>query len=158
LDLTGVDPCSYDVLTQQQLHQLAYDLGYQRKPGPGTVGFDNGRSCGYSSSTPPDQPSRNIGSIVVISTSAGAEIWLTDPNRQGSGKRARRTTIAGFPALVMPHPRFVDNCAAVVDLHEGQYLMVESTPDGFDDTKVEPYCAEAERVAGMAVQTLSARR
>src|SRR5262245_48991484 len=48
LSLTGVDPCN-DVLTRSQLHELAYDLGYERAPYLGEVSVDNGRTCTYSS-------------------------------------------------------------------------------------------------------------
>jgi len=157
LDLSRVDPCM-DVLTKPQLRQLAYDLGYQREPQPNTSAIDNARNCTYSSSAPPDQPSRDIGSLIAISLSAGAETWLTDPTRGGSAERARSATIEGFPALVMPHPRIVDNCAVVVDVHDGQYFLVASSPSGgAEGASPEPFCAEAQRVAEMVIQTLSAR-
>lgn len=160
LDLAGVDPC-VDVLTPDQLRQLAYDLGYQRAPRPGTDDIDHGPTCTYSSSRAPDQPSRNIGSLVIISTAAGAQIWLTDPARSSSAALARPTTIAGFPALVVPHPhpRFVDNCSVVLDVADGQYLAISSTSSGGGKgTSPDPYCAEAQRVAEMAIHTLSSRR
>lgn len=157
LDLAGVDPCK-DVLTDNQLHDLAYDLGYQRAPIAGTSAIDNVPICGYSSESPPDQPSRDIGSLIGISLSAGAEVWLTDPARKSSADLARQANIAGFPALVLPHPRIVDNCTAVVDVHEGQYLRVDSSSSGsVKGTSPEPYCAEAQRVAAMVIQTLDAR-
>jgi Protein of unknown function (DUF3558) len=158
MDLTSVDPCK-DVLTQDQLRQLAYDLGYQRAPGPGHVVTDNGRTCTYSSSRPTDQPSRDIGSLVIVSTSAGAEVWLTDPGRKSSADLARMTTVAGFPALVLPNPSFVANCAVAVDVNDGQYLGVQSRPSGgAEGTSPDPYCAEAQHVAELIVQNLLARK
>jgi hypothetical protein len=147
------------VLTQVQLRQLVYDLGYQQRPQPGHVVTDNGRTCTYSSSLATDQPSRNIGSLVIISTSAGAEVWLTDPSRKRNADLARKTTIAGFPALILPNTTFVDYCGVAVDVHDGQYLEVESSPSGgAKGTSPDPYCAEAARVAEMAIQTLSGGR
>lgn len=157
IDLTNVDPCR-DVLTRDQLHQLAYDLGYQRAPQPDTSRIDDARTCVYSSSTPLDQPSRDIGSLVAISTSAGAEIWLSDSRRNRTNP-ARQTTVDGFPGLIMPHPRIVDNCAVVIDVHDGQYLEVESSPSGgVKGTSPDPYCAEAQRVGEMVLQNLSGRK
>jgi hypothetical protein len=64
-----------------------------------------------------------------------------------------------FPALVLPNPSFVDNCAVVVDVHDGQYLEVDSSPSGgAKGSSPDPYCTEAQRVAGLAIQTLSTRR
>jgi hypothetical protein len=155
--LTGVDPCS-DVLTVKQLHLLAYDLGYQRRPQPGTSGVHGGPDCSYSSSLPPDQASRDIGVLISISTSEGAEAWLIDPARKSSADLARHATVAGFPALVLPNPKFVDNCAVVVDVHDGQYLEVAGNPSGgAKGSSPEPYCAEAQRVAELVIATLSAR-
>jgi hypothetical protein len=157
LDLSGVDPCT-DVLTDNQLHELAYDLGYQRAPIPNTSAIDNARTCGYSSESPPDQASRDIGSLVAISLSAGAEAWLTDPARKTSADRARQAKVGEFPALVLPNPQVVDNCTVVVDVHERQYFRVDSSSSGsVKGTSPEPYCTEAQRVAGMIIQTLSAR-
>jgi hypothetical protein len=89
----------------------------------------------------------------------GAEVWLTDPDRKRNANLARKTTISAFPALVLPHPSIVDNCAVVVDVHDGQYLEVDSSPSGgAKGTSPDPYCAEAQRVAEMAIQTLSGGR
>jgi hypothetical protein len=158
LDITGVNPCT-DVLTVDQLHQLAYDLGYQRSPITGKSDINGGPTCAYGSMDPPDQPSRKIGSLIGISTSEGADAWLTDPRRETSADLHRMATVAGFPALILPHPRFVDNCAVVVDVHAGQYLQVSSRPaGGADGTSPEPYCTEAQRISGIIVQNLLARR
>lgn len=156
VDLTGVDPCK-DVLTFAQLHQLAYDLGYERPPIADQVYTDNGRTCTYSSSRPTDQPSRDIGSLIDISTSAGAEIWITE--KQSRARTIRQTTVVQFPALVIPHPNFKDVCAVIVDVHDGQYLDVQASPSGKGGgTSPDPYCAEAQRVAEMVMQNLLARR
>jgi hypothetical protein len=157
LDLTGIDPCA-DVLTRDQLHQLAYDLGYLDKPIESKSDIHGGATCAYASNSPPDQRRRDIGSLVGISTSEGADAWLTDPRRKTSADRRRPVTVAGFPALVLPHPSIVDNCGVVVDVHDGQYLEVDSSSSGARGTSPEPYCAEAQRVAEMVIQNLSARR
>jgi Protein of unknown function (DUF3558) len=157
LDLTGVDPCK-DVLTRDQLRRLVYDLGYLDKPIATRSVINGGPACTYASQFPPDQPSRGIGSLVVISTSEGAEVWLTEA-RKPSPDKYRLTSIVGFPALVMPHPVLLDDCAVVVDVHAGQYLQVNSNPTHRQvNGPAEPYCAEAQRVAGMVMETLLARR
>jgi hypothetical protein len=158
LDLTYVNPCT-DVLTMDQLHQLAYDLGYQRQPILGKSDIHGGPSCLFSSTDPPDQPSRDLASLVLISTSEGAEVWLTDPRRKPPPDKYRLVTVMGYPALVLPHPFIVDNCDLVVDVHKGQYLEVDSSPGtSKSGTSPDPYCAEAQKVAGMIIQNLSARK
>jgi hypothetical protein len=158
LDISNVDPCT-DVLTGDQLHQLAYDLGYQRSPIAGKSGINGGPTCTYGSTSPFDQPSRQIGSQIGVSTSEGAEAWLTDPSRKAAADLHRSATIAGFPALVLPHPDVTDFCAVVVDVHEGQYLQISSSPEGgVEDTSPDPYCSEAQRVSGIVLQNLMARR
>jgi hypothetical protein len=156
LDLTGVDPCK-DLLTDKQLRELVYDLGYERSPRPSTSDIHDGPGCSFSSSRPRDQQTRDIGSLVGVSVTEGAEAWLTDPARKPD-KPPEIVDIEGFSALVLPHPKLPDNCMVVVDTAESQYLEVSSSPDTGEGTSVEPYCAEAERVAGMAIQTLSASR
>lgn len=157
LDISGVNPCT-DVLTRDQLHKLVYDLGYLDKPIPTKSLIHGGPVCGYASSNPPDQPSRDLGSLVIISRSEGAEIWLTDPQRKRPPDKYRLTTIAGFPALVLPNPVIVTNCAIVVDVHDGQYLQVDSSANDGKGTSSDPFCAEAQRVAGMVMENLLARR
>jgi len=108
---------------------------------------------------PFDQPSRKIGSLISISTSEGAEAWLTDPRRKTSADLHRKASVAGFPALILPHPSFVDDCAVVVDVHDGQYLEVDSSPGGdAEGTSPDPYCSEAGRVSGIVLRNLSARK
>ncbi|WP_233161018.1 DUF3558 domain-containing protein [Actinophytocola xanthii] len=157
LDLTGVDPCT-DLLTDAQLRELVYDVGYQSRPGRSTSGIHGGPGCTFSSSTPLGREGRNISVLFNVATTEGAEVWLTDPARYASARLARPATVEGFPALVVPHPRFVDSCMAVVDTADDQYLLVASEPDHTNDTSSDRYCAEAERVATMAIQTLSATR
>lgn len=158
LDISNVNPCT-DVLTGDQLHQLAYDLGYQRSPIAGKSDIHGGPTCAYGSMRPFDQPSRKIGSLIGVSTSEGAEAWLTDPHRQAAADLHRLVTVAGFPALVLPHPDIADFCAIVVDVHAGQYLEIGSSPDGgAEDTTPDPYCSEAQRVSGIVLQNLMARR
>ncbi|HEV8555588.1 MAG TPA: DUF3558 domain-containing protein [Actinophytocola sp.] len=158
LNISDVNPCT-DVLTSDQLHQLAYDLGYQSSPIAGKSDINGGPTCTYGSMSPFDQPSRKIGSVIGVSTSEGAEAWLTDPHRKAAADLHRLATVAGFPALVLPHPDVADFCAVVVDVHDGQYLQISSTPDGgAKDTKPDLYCSEAQRVSGIVLQNLMARR
>jgi Protein of unknown function (DUF3558) len=158
LDISDVNPCT-DVLTRDQLHQLAYDLGYQRSPIAGKSAISGGPTCTYGSASPFDQPSRKIGSVIGVSTSEGAEAWLTDPHRKAAADLHRLAMIAGFPALVLPHPDIADFCAVVVDVHDGQYLEIYSSPDGGEEgTSPDPYCSEAQRVSGIVLQNLMARR
>jgi uncharacterized protein DUF3558 len=156
LDLSGLDPCT-DLFTDQQLRELEYDRGYARPPDAGVSGIHGGPDCVFGSTGLSGGPNRNIGALVGVSTSEGALAWVTDPARTPAA-RPDVVTIEGFFALVLPHPLLSDNCMVVVDTGEGQYLAVSSKPDSGEDTKVVPYCAEAERVAGMAIQTISASR
>lgn len=156
LDLTGVDPCK-DLFTNQQLRELDYDLGFARPPLPGTSSVHGGEDCTYASNGGAGGSSRNIGTLVGISTTEGALAWVTDPAREPD-TRPEVVDIQGFSALVLPNPMLPDNCLIVVDTAENQYLEVSSSPGGGEDDEVEPYCAEAERVAGMAIQTVSAGR
>lgn len=156
LDLTGVDPCA-DLLTDQQLRELDYDRGYARPPAPSTSAIHGGPNCTFGSSGLSGGDSRNIGSLVGISVTEGALSWITDRTRTPD-QRPDVVTVNGFFALVLPHPMLPDNCKVVVDTAKNQYLEVASSPDSGEDTTFDPYCAEAERVAGMALQTISASR
>lgn len=156
LDLTGVDPCK-DLFTEQQLRELAYDLGYARPPRPDHSDIHGGPDCTYASNGGSGGTDRNIRSLVGISTTEGALAWVTDPAR-APARRPEVVTVDGFSALVLPHPKLADNCKVVVDTAEGQYLEVSSGQATGEGSAPEPFCAEAERVAGMAVQTISASR
>lgn len=156
VDLSGVDPCA-DLLTGEQLGELEYDRGYARPPGADHSDIHGGPNCTFGSTGLSGGPDRNMASLVGVSTSEGALAWITDPSRTPDTP-PDVITIEGFSALVLPHPRFPDNCLIVVDTFEGQYLEVESSPDAGDDTELAPYCAEAERVVGMALQTITASR
>jgi hypothetical protein len=154
LDLTDVDPCA-DMLTEQQLRELDYDLGYARPPLPGNSDIHAGPDCTYASNGGAGGSHRNIKTLIGISTDEGALAWITDPAREPDS-RPEVVVIDGFHALVLPHPLLPDSCLIVVDTAEGQYIEVSSSPAGGEDDSVEPYCTEAERVAGMAIRTLSA--
>jgi hypothetical protein len=156
LDLTGVDPCA-DLLTDQQLRELDYDLGFALPPGPDHSDFHGGPNCTFGSTGLAGGTSRNMASLVGISTTEGALTWVTDPTR-ALDERPDVITVDGFSALVLPHPRLPDNCKVVVDTADGQYLEVSSSADTGEGASMAPYCDEAERVAGMAIQTISASR
>ncbi|HEX2130896.1 MAG TPA: DUF3558 domain-containing protein [Actinophytocola sp.] len=157
LDLTGVDPCT-DVLTDAQLRELVYDIGYESAPVPTESDIVRGPICKFGSSTPIHETGRDLSTLIIISLSEGAQAWLTDPRRASSAELSRQTSVEGFPALVLPHPRFGDHCTVVVDTADGQYLAASSTPDAGNDTSYDRYCTEAERVAAMGIRTLSASR
>lgn len=156
LDLTGVDPCA-DLLTEQQLRELDYDLGFVRPPLPGNSDIHGGPDCTYASNGGAGGSYRNIKTLIGISTDEGALAWVTDPAREPDS-RPEVVDIEGFHALVLPHPLLPDSCLVVVDTAEDQYIEVSSSPAGGENNSVEPYCTEAERVAGMAVQTISESR
>jgi uncharacterized protein DUF3558 len=155
LDLTGVQPCT-DLLTDQQLRELDYDRGYLRPPSADHSDFHGGPDCLFGSTSLTGGPNRNMSSLVGISTTEGALAWVTDPVRAPKD-RPEVVTVEGFSALVLPHPRLAGNCLVVVDTAQGQYLEVDSGPD-VGEGPYDPYCAEAARVAGMAIQTLTASR
>ncbi|MGB3439467.1 MAG: DUF3558 domain-containing protein [Actinophytocola sp.] len=153
LDLSGVDPCT-DLLTIQQLRELRYDLGYARPPLADHSDIHGGVDCTFSSTGSAGGVGRNLRVLVGISTTEGALTWVTDPNRTPE-TRPDVVTVDRYSALVLPHPLLPDNCLIVVDTAEGQYLEVWVSPALGEDESVDPYCAEAARVAGMAIQTIS---
>lgn len=156
LDLAGVDPCA-DLLTERQLRDLNYDLGYARPPTPGRDDIHGGASCVFASNGGSGGVNRNVGTLITISTTEGALAWVNDPAREPSS-RPEVASVEGFYALVLPHPKVPDDCLIVVDTANGQYLDVSSGASSGNGTGVETYCAEAERVAGFAIQTISASR
>jgi hypothetical protein len=154
LDLGGLNPCT-DLLTDEQLRELDYDRGYARPPSAGISDIHGGPDCVFGSTGLSGGPDRNMASLVSVSTSEGALAWVTDPARTPD-HRPDVVTIEGFSALVLPHPLFPDHCLVIVDTAEGQSLDVMSSPDSGENTELAPYCAEAEQVAGMAIQTVTA--
>ncbi|MFC4857968.1 DUF3558 domain-containing protein [Actinophytocola glycyrrhizae] len=156
LDLADVDPCS-ELLTERQLRELRYDLGYARPPLADHSDIHGGADCTFSSTGGAGGVDRNIRTLVGISTTEGALTWVTDPNRAPE-TRPEVVTVDRYSALVLPHPLLPDNCLVVVDTAEGQYLEVWVSPAVGDGVGPGPYCSEAERVAGMAIQTVSASR
>lgn len=153
LDLTGVDPCA-NLLTTAQLRDLAYDLGYARPPAPGHDTIHGGPTCAFASNGGSGGLNRNVDTLITISTSEGALAWVTDPRRR-PGDRPDVVEVEGFHALVLPNPLIPDECLTVVDTAEGQYLDVTSGASDGKGANVEPYCIEAEHVAGMAIRTVS---
>lgn len=156
LNLTGVDPC-VDLLTNRQLRELDYDLGFARPPKPDHSDIHGGPDCTFASNGGDGGPSRNVLTLVGISTTEGALAWVDDPARTPD-RRPEVVQVDGFSAIVLPHPKLPDNCKIVVDTAEGQYLEVSSGQGTGEGTGAEVFCAEAERVAGMAIQTISASR
>lgn len=158
LDLSDVDPCA-DVLTEQQLWDLDYDLGLLRPPRPSRSNIHGGPECTFASNggAGAGVTNRNVSSQVGISTTEGASAWLTDPAREPR-ERPEVVNVQGFSALVLPNPKFPDDCLVVVDTAEGQYLGVSSGESSGSADDPAPYCQEAERVAGFAIQTVEGRR
>lgn len=156
LDLADVDPCA-ELLTNQQLRDLNYDLGYARPPTPGRDDIHGGRSCVFASNGGSGGVDRNVGTLVTISTTEGALAWVNDPARTPA-RRPEVAGIEGFYALVLPNPKLPNNCLIVVDTAKGQYLDVSSGASTGKGPGPEPYCEEAKRVAGMAIQTISTSR
>jgi hypothetical protein len=156
LDLAGVDPCA-DLLTNQQLRELNYDLGYARPPLPGHSLVHGGPDCTFSSNGGSGGVNRKISTQVSIATTEGALMWVTDPAREPDARPAV-VGIQGFHALVLPHPDLPDNCMIVVDTAEGQYLEVSSTSADGSGKSAEPYCEEGKLVADLAIRTISASR
>lgn len=156
LDLAGVDPCA-DLLTEQQLRDLNYDLGYAHPPSPDHSDIHGGPVCAFGSTGGTGGPNRDMVTLVGISTSEGALAWVTDPGRVPDA-RPEVVTVQGFSALVLPHPKFVGDCKLVVDTADGQYLEATSSSPAGRGTTTQPYCDEAARVAGLAIQTISKSR
>lgn len=156
LDLRDVDPCT-DLLTDRQLRDLRYDLGYARPPLPDNSDIHGGPDCTFSSTGSAGGDDRNVVTLVGISTTEGALTWVTDPARVPE-TRPDVVAVDRYSALVLPNPRLPDDCLVVVDTAEGQYLEVSAGPAVGEHPSPDPYCAEAERVADMAIQTISANR
>jgi hypothetical protein len=156
IDLSDVDPCT-DLLTDRQLRDLRYDLGYARPPLPDHSDIHGGPDCTFSSTGGAGGADRNILTLLGISTSEGALTWVTDPLRAPDTK-PEVVPVDRFSALVMPHPVLPDSCLVVVDTADDQYLEVWVSPAVGEAPSADAYCAEAERVAGMAIQTVSKTR
>jgi hypothetical protein len=151
LDLAGVDPCT-SLLTDRQLRDLDYDLGYARPPKAGRSKVHNGSTCTFSSSELSGGAHRNRLTLVGISTTEGALATVTGPTLPTV------VAVQEFSALVLPNPILSDSCLVVVDTADGQYLDVSSGPVRAEDTDQSAYCEEAERVARMAIQTIVSSR
>ena len=156
LDLRDVDPCR-DLLTDRQLRELRYDLGYARAPLPDHSDIHGGRDCTFSSTGGAGGVDRNMATLVGIATTEDARTWVADPAR-APATRPDVVPVDRFSALVLPHPKFPDDCLVVVDTGPRQYLEVSVSPAMGEEPAVDPYCAEARRVATMAIQTVSATR
>jgi hypothetical protein len=148
LDLSDVDPCT-GLLTDEQLRELGYDLGYARPPKAESSREYDGPTCTFSSTNLSGGKSRNILTLVGISTADGVSS-ITVSSSQPEVMR-----IADFSALVLPNPSLPDSCLVVVDNAEGQFLEVSSGPITSPGSGLTPYCDEAERVALMAIRTIS---
>lgn len=153
LDLTDVDPCT-DLLTDQQLRDLDYDLGYARPPVPGRDDIHGGRKCVFASSGGSGGVDRNVGTLISISTTEGALAWANAPAR-APARRPEVANIEGFYALVLPNPILRNNCLVVVDTADGQYLDVSSGASNGKGPGPQPFCQEAQRVASLAIRTIS---
>jgi hypothetical protein len=147
VDLTGVDPCK--ALTREQSKQLDYDAGYQLSPTPGTDGITGAPNCAYSSIN------RNVGSLVTVVTTEGAESWLTNPERKTKVKPVQ-VTVAEFPALQVKATD-TNSCEVMLDVHDGQQLDILSADAGNGPKDAETYCQEANKVAGLVLETVESR-
>lgn len=152
LDLGGVDPCT-DLLTDRQLRDLNYDLGYASPPSPGRADIHGGPRCVFGSNGG-GGINRDVGTLISISTAEGALAWVTDPARKHR-KRPDVIMVSGFYALVLPHPMLPNDCLIVLDTAEDQYLAVASGASSGAGTDVDQYCEEATQVADMASQTVT---
>lgn len=148
LDLSTVDPCT-DLLTDKQLRELEYDLGYARPPRAAPSREYDGPTCTFSSTDLSGGRGRNILTLVGISTSGGASSITVSSNQP------KIVRIADFSALVLPNPSLPDACLVVVDNADGQFLEVSTSPIRSPGSDLTPYCDEAERVAFMAIRTIS---
>jgi uncharacterized protein DUF3558 len=149
IDLTDVDPCT--LLTSAQLGELQYDPNVHS---PMVDAITDSPTCAYVS------PGRNVSAMVSTVRGERASDWLTDPQRHPF-LPPKPITVAGFPALqVLPTPnaRSLGGCVVVVDVHDGQYLMVQSTiTDRYSDVvepDPRPYCAEDETITEKVIDTL----
>ncbi|WP_083383807.1 DUF3558 domain-containing protein [Allokutzneria albata] len=148
ISLKGVDPCR--VLTDQQLEQLRYSK--TRLPDTGNRLGEAQCSVGNTFGSPP-----NYGSLISLIVNEDITEWFT-PDRQAGLSATNKIDIAGFPALEVTGKQLKDDCQVLVDVANGEYLDILSSPRGERGTSPEPFCAEARRVAELAMQTLLSRK
>ena len=146
-----MEPCT-DLLADRQVRELDYDLGYARPPKGDRSSVHGGRTCTFSSSELSGGTSRNMLTLIGISTTAGALTTVT-------GTTAPEVvTVQEFSALVMPNSVLPDSCLVVVDTADGQYLDVSSSAVHSEGAGPQSYCDEAQTVARMALQTIAPTR
>ena len=149
LPLDGVKPCS--LFTKAQLTQLEIT----DPPTPKTSsGYFEAPGCDLEIATLETFRSYEIFTV----TDEGIGPWL-------GGKRnveAELSEVAGFPAATYwlrgAEGTQAQDCAAAVDVADGQQLMVTSDNDADRNFTLDQLCQMAEKAAGMAVQTLQTLR
>lgn len=152
IDLTGTDPC--EMLTKDQAREMTYDKGYQRPPMHDTNDVTGAPDCSFSSST------SGHGLLIAAVTTEDASVWLTNPDRE-TVDPPQKTTVVGFPALRFepkPTDDLPDNCHLIIDVHDGQYIDIFVNDLNGDPAPPSTYCAEADKVAPLAIETAENRR
>lgn len=137
IKLDGKDPCS--LLTKDQLLQLAFN-----RPGrSGTEPTLKSPYCAWTVSGPSVQ--------VITVTNEGIEAWTSGKR---TGQPQEIAPVVGFPALTVAVPSDESRCDVLVDVANGQYLLVNysvisDTPDRFPKP-----CDGGRQVAEVIMQNL----
>jgi hypothetical protein len=96
-----------------------------------------------------NEPAISISVSVV--TTAGIEFWTSGQ----PAAEVRPTEVAGFPALVASSLTLDDGCNVLVDVAPGQLVDVQSNSAGANPSIPQAQlCRDAERAAGLAMDTL----
>lgn len=133
-------PC--DMLTADQRDQLGFDRG----PVPAKDESFDARTCSYRNT------SAKVGARLSAVTVEGMDVWTDDTAQVDTA----RTTVHGFPGLIIKTPGLDQSCNVAVDTADGQQLDVLYRDDGAQPPPpVDDLCAGAQRVADEAVNTLT---
>lgn len=145
LPLDGIKPC--ELFTKAQLTQLKITDPPSAKT---SSGYFEAPGCDFEIATLETFRSYEVLTV----TQEGIEPWLT-------GKRnveAKLSEVAGYPAATYwlrgAEGTNAQDCAAAVDVSDGQQLMVTADNDGDRSFTLDQLCQMAEAAAGMATQTL----
>ncbi len=139
--LDETDPCA--LLTAEQREQLGFD----RSPIANVdEGFSDAPACSHRNTT------AKVGSRIALVTTEDMGLWTDDTAQV----EATRTTVHGFPALVIKTPGLNLSCNVAVDTAQGQHIDVLYRDDGGQPPPpLDQLCSGAHHVAENAVTTLT---
>jgi hypothetical protein len=146
--LDGLDPCT--LLTEPERRELGLDQEPLSVALPSAL-YNGGtvQLCSIGGYVP---RAYSIG--VLLSITGGIELY----RRDGVPSDIREITVDGFPAIVAV-PTIERFCSVVIDVAPGQVVDVSSSDGGrLPPIPQVELCADAERVAALALRNLLALR